>query len=162
MSVSRRRADYYCDRLSLNWLCPLVLPDRASNHLRSGSHWMWWLLRGLLVGTGQKSLESRLALLRFQCAGFRIPGGKNSKDVSGGLPRLFKYVPRSLLHKGYCVQAVDLPVPEHVPEDAKSNPGPSVSTVEIRKSFSRFDCGPGGLRPGFCRNQRSVPFPLPS
>lgn len=22
------------------------------------------------------------------------------------------------------------------------NPGPSVSTAEIRKSFSRFDCGP--------------------
>lgn len=68
---------------------------------------------------------------------------------------------RSLLRQGDGVQAVDLPIPGHVPEDAKRSPGPSVSTVEIRTSFSRFDCGPGGLRPGFCRNLRSVPFPFP-
>lgn len=39
------------------------------------------------------------------------------------------------------------------------NPGPSVSTAEIRKSFSRFDCGPERLRPGFCRNQTIGSFP---
>jgi hypothetical protein len=34
-------------------------------------------------------------------------------------------------------------------------PAPPCSTEEIRKSFSRFDSGPGErLRPGFCRNPK--------